>query len=86
MEKIDELRLKINDIDDQLLQLLNERAECAVAIGKTKSQTQKNVVDPDREQQILERVCKAVSPPLQKKHVMEIFKTIFAQMIDLQKQ
>ena len=58
MPHIDELRQKIDKIDDQLLKLINRRADLAIQIGKEKSQKNKSTHFhvPSRERAIIERL------------------------------
>ncbi|NLZ17854.1 MAG: prephenate dehydratase [Desulfobulbaceae bacterium] len=69
MEKkhsIAEVRQRIDEIDDTMLELLKERLECAKTIGKLKSETKRAKWDPQRELEIYERLRrnnKDVFPP-----------------------
>ena len=57
-EELEDLRKKINSIDDEILQLLSNRSKIVLKIGKHKKE--QNVIDLDREQKILvryDRVC-----------------------------
>lgn len=69
MEKkhsIAEVRQRIDEIDDTMLELLKERLECAKSIGKLKSETKRAKWDPQRELEIYERLRrnnKDVFPP-----------------------
>jgi len=42
-------RLKIDELDRQLVALISERARCAVEIGKLKQHSNLPVYEPDRE-------------------------------------
>ena len=42
-------RKKIDDLDRKLVQLINQRATCAVEIGKLKRNSAMPVYEPDRE-------------------------------------
>ena len=53
-EEIESLRNKINLIDDEILNLLSNRSDIVLQIGKYKNQ--ETVVDLDREQKILDRL------------------------------
>ncbi|MBT8346596.1 MAG: prephenate dehydratase [Desulfofustis sp.] len=55
-EQIIAIRDKIDDIDDQLLDLLKQRIQCAIDIGKLKDITKRAKWDPLRERQIYERL------------------------------
>ena len=50
---IDELRRRIDELDEQLVALLNERAACALEIGKLKHALGQEIYQPDREAEVL---------------------------------
>jgi chorismate mutase/prephenate dehydratase len=54
--KIEFLRQKIDSIDGQILQLLNERAEVALEVGKVKSGCRMDPYNPQREEEIMRRL------------------------------
>ncbi|HIE26956.1 TPA: prephenate dehydratase [Candidatus Poribacteria bacterium] len=56
MNDIEKLRKKIDEIDAEILNLLNQRTELALQIGKVKSQNNDNVYVPHREKAIIERL------------------------------
>ena len=53
---IDALRIRIDEIDAQLVRLLNERAACALAIGELKRAVGVAIYQPDREAAVLRHV------------------------------
>jgi len=53
---LDELRVKIDDIDDTLLKLYNERMELVHQVGELKNTTGAPIYRPEREQAILNRL------------------------------
>ena len=76
---IDELRERIDVIDDQLVRLLNVRVACAVEIGKLKHELGMPVYQPDREKKVLEKVrtsAIALAGPLTSDAVVRIFERI----------
>src|SRR5512134_3619931 len=54
--QVNDLRRRIDQIDDQLMKLLNSRSACAVEIGRIKRQVGMALYQPDREKWILDRV------------------------------
>ncbi len=50
---LDEIRLRLNELDDQLLSLLSERRQLSIEVAKSKVETSKPVRDAVREQQLL---------------------------------
>jgi chorismate mutase len=76
---IEELRSRIDVIDEQLLRLLNVRVQCAVEVGKLKHEAGLPIYQPDREKQVLENVrqsATALSGPLTADAVVRIFERI----------
>lgn len=53
---IDELRQRIDELDERLVELLNERAACALEIGKLKSDLGLEIYQPAREAEVLHHV------------------------------
>jgi len=53
---IDELRQRIDSLDERLVELLSERAHCALEIGKLKQSLGLDVYQPDREKHVLQHV------------------------------
>ena len=75
MSSLEDLRKQLDSIDDQIISLLNERAEVADSVRAIKQRDGLDVYDQDREEQILARVKnKALNFPSQ--HLEEIFKKI----------
>jgi len=53
---IDDLRRRIDELDERLVALLNDRAACALEIGKLKHALGLEVYQPDREAEVLRHV------------------------------
>lgn len=76
---IEELRGRIDVIDDQLVRLLNVRVACAVEVGRLKQGQGLPIYQPDREKQVLTQVrdrAVALSGPLEADAVVRIFERI----------
>ena len=58
MDELKELRLKIDEIDQQILHLLNERAKLAKRVGEVKKKLGLEVHAPEREKEIINRMIK----------------------------
>jgi chorismate mutase len=77
--EIDELRHRIDVIDDQLVRLLNVRVACALEIGRLKHDAGLPIYQPEREKQVLDQVRKAATDlagPLEAEAVVRIFERI----------
>ena len=82
--EISAFRDAIDDIDEKLLKLLNERASLALKIGDSKFKNRIMVKNNDREKAIFEKLFKQNKGPLQDQHIMDIYSAIFAASINLQ--
>lgn len=75
---IDHIRIQIDQIDQQLLNLLNERMELVKEIGNLKRTTNAAIYRPERERAILERLGSINSGRLSDQAIEAIFLEIFA--------
>ena len=76
---IEELRGRIDVIDEQLVRLLNVRVACAVEVGRLKHEAGLPVYQPEREAQVLLGVRQSASDlsgPLTSDAVVRIFERI----------
>ena len=75
---LEELRIRIDEIDHQLVKLLNERARVVVEIGKFKNKTAKPVYAPDREKEVLARLVESNEGPLPDKCLVAIWRELMS--------
>ncbi|MDH3583272.1 MAG: prephenate dehydratase [Phycisphaerae bacterium] len=61
---LDDLRRRIDRLDEQIVRMLNERAEVVVEIGRLKQDGQTPIYAPDREQRVLQRIREHNHGPL----------------------
>ena len=73
---IETLRARIDEIDARLVQLLSERADCALAIGHLKRALHLAVYQPAREADVLEHVCGINKGPLDDEAMRRLFERI----------
>jgi len=73
---VDDLRHRIDVIDDQLMKLLNSRSACAVEIGRVKRHLGIAVYQPDRETWILARAEANNPGPLDSGAVRRVFERV----------
>lgn len=73
---LDELRRGIDAVDQQILKLLHERVRLVMAVGEYKRERSMKVYDPDRERELLARLCKAAEPPLDADTIRRIFERL----------
>ena len=82
---MDKLRNRIDELDAELLELLNERAKCVMEIGAIKQKEQTDVVVHHREKELLERLTSLNDGPMTKRMVNHLFQEIIDTLKDLQK-
>lgn len=82
---IAEWRVKIDEIDRQIVALLSERAEAAKEIGRLKRSTSLPVYEPNRERVIFENVRAANKGPLPDIELTHVYERIIDVMRALQK-
>jgi chorismate mutase len=73
---IDEIRLKINQLDEQLLRIFNQRAELALEIGEVKKRLNLPIYDPKREKLIFERMKEINPGPLDNEAIVRMFERV----------
>ncbi|MGB7267878.1 MAG: chorismate mutase [Terracidiphilus sp.] len=82
---IEELRLRIDELDRQLVELLSERARAAQVIGYLKAATSLPVYEPNREKVIYTNVRAANKGPLPDIELTHIYERIIDVMRALQR-
>ena len=85
MKDTSDWRKRIDEIDQQILKLLNERARCAVEIGHYKKQHGLPAWVPEREAEILRNVVKANPGPLDDAAVRRLFERIIDEARSLER-
>lgn len=83
---IEDWREKIDDLDRKLVELLNERAKAAIAIGKLKRDTSMPIYEPDRERTVFANVQGANQGPLPSRDLVRIYERIIDVMRNIQKE
>lgn len=80
LAKIEEHRAQIDEIDQQIVTLLNERALHSLQIRDLKPGAKMGLYDPRREEEILQKVGKFNTGPLYSEHLREIYTAILKVM------
>jgi chorismate mutase len=73
---IDDWRRRIDEIDRKLVEMLNERANCAIEIGRIKQIDHQPIYQPDREKEILENAERSNRGPLPDTAIRRLFERI----------
>jgi chorismate mutase-like protein len=76
MSDVDGWRKRIDEIDQELVRLLNERSRCAVEIGHLKKELGMPAWQPEREAEILRNVVKSNHGPLDDAAIRRLFERI----------
>ena len=79
-------RKKIDEIDQKLVEILNQRAQAAQEIGRLKRKAELPVYEPDRERIVLTQVQEGNRGPLQHRHLIQIYERIMDVMRNIQKE
>jgi chorismate mutase/prephenate dehydratase len=82
---LDELRKQIDALDEQIVQLLNQRAKIVVEIGKIKAALGTPIYAPDRERAVLDKVRKANCGPLPASTIEAIYRELMSGSFALEK-
>src|SRR5262245_11088204 len=81
---LDDLRSRINNLDEQILNLLNQRGNAALQIGELKRQQGLPYFVPERESQILDRLVATNRGPLGADAVRAIWREILSASLALE--
>jgi len=77
-EKIQSLRQQIETVDDEILKLLNHRAQIVQEVGKVKSELKMDYYSPRREEEILKRLEALGSGPFPRWAIPSVFREIIS--------
>ena len=76
VDALDDLRKKIDALDEALVRLLNARAACALEIGRCKKEIGLAIYQPSREAEVLGHVQSINPGPLDDGAVRRLFERI----------
>jgi chorismate mutase / prephenate dehydratase len=77
-ESVDALRKKIDQIDEKIIGLLNDRASIALRIGHNKRLNNEEIYVPSREKEILHRLTQLSRGPLSEQAIRSVFSEVIA--------
>lgn len=75
---IEDIRGRIDEIDDRIAELINQRAVCAVQMAAAKQGSGQPVFVPGREDQIIARVCRANPGPMPADGLETVYREIIS--------
>jgi chorismate mutase len=83
---ISDWRQKIDELDEQIVRLISQRAEAAKAIGELKRTADLPVYEPNREQDVFNHVRTANPGPLADAEIQHVYERIIDVMRTLQRR
>lgn len=86
MKDISGWREEIDRIDQEIVVLLNKRAEAVLQLAPLKKQANRAVHDPEREARVHSNLRQANTGPLPDESLYSVFESIMAAMRALQQQ
>ena len=76
LDRLDELRRRIDDLDEALVRLLSARAACALEIGREKKAAGMEIYQPSREADVLSHVQRINTGPLDNGAIKRLFERV----------
>jgi len=80
-----DLRQKIDELDQKIIQLLNERTRRVLEIGKLKSKEGRETYAPDRETAIYQKIEEVAQGPLPKEALKAIYREVMSAALALER-
>ncbi|HEY0866865.1 MAG TPA: prephenate dehydratase [Fimbriimonas sp.] len=78
LRPLDAIRVDIDQVDDQLIQILNRRVELAQEVGRVKGRDGRPFFTPERERAIYEKLQRTNPGPLRQQQLEAIFREIIS--------
>jgi len=82
---LDDLRKRIDLLDESLVRLLNARAACALEIGRVKRDMGVPIYQPERENEVLRNVQAVNNGPLDQEAIKRLFERIIDEARHLER-
>ena len=82
---LDDLRKRIDLLDESLVRLLNSRAACALEIGRIKREMGMQIYQPEREAEVLKNVQEHNNGPLDQAAIKRLFERIIDEARHLER-
>jgi chorismate mutase len=86
IDPLADLRRQIDALDEEIVRLLNERARCALELGRRKEELGVPIYQPVREGEVLEHVMAVNGGPLDAKAIRRLFERIIDEARRLERQ
>lgn len=82
---LEDLRKRIDLLDESLVRLLNARAACALEIGRVKRELNVPIYQPERESEVLKNVQAVNNGPLDQAAIKRLFERIIDEARHLER-
>ncbi len=82
--KLDDLRQKIDGLDEQIVDLLNQRYRVVQEVGRRKQQQSSRIYVPEREAEVFQRLCALNQGPMPNKTLRAIFREVMSGALALE--
>lgn len=76
LAQMEDWRRRIDEIDQMLVRLFNERTQCAIEIGHIKKRLSLDIYSPKREAQVIANVTAANQGPLDAEAIRRLFERV----------
>ena len=86
LARVEALRKRIDDLDEQLVALLSARAACALQVGREKKQLGLEIYQPSRETEVLTHVQRVNPGPLDDAAIKRLFERIIDEARRLERE
>jgi chorismate mutase len=83
---VDDLRRRIDELDELLVRLLSARAACALEIGREKKLLGLEIYQPSREVEVLEHVQRINPGPLNDASIKRLFERVIDEARRLERE
>jgi chorismate mutase len=84
-QKLAEFRVRIDAVDREIVELLNERTRVVENIGRVKREAQLPIYEPKREEQVFANITESNHGPISQDAVKRIFERIIDEMRGIQR-
>jgi len=85
IERLEQLRFSIDDVDRRIVALLNERTCVVQEIGRMKTLSKLPIYEPKREDQVFANISQCNSGPIPNQGLRRIFERIIDEMRTIQR-
>ena len=85
IRELERFRVRIDDVDRRIVELLNERTRVVEEIGKVKREARLPIYEPKREDQVFRNVTESNQGPLTPEALKRVFERIIDEMRTVQR-